>query len=73
MYIITQFIADTLDDAGQMNVIYTNFSKAFHSVDQEMLLNNYQFLDSYFFDRKLKLYFKLKAITATYSIPKGSF
>lgn len=34
-----QFISDTMDDQGQVDVVYTDFSKAFDKIDHYILLN----------------------------------
>ncbi|XP_045471735.1 uncharacterized protein LOC123678645 [Harmonia axyridis] len=36
---ISQVIAESLDDGGQVDVIYTDFSRAFDTVDHNLLLN----------------------------------
>lgn len=36
---LTQSIAETLDNSGQVDVIYTDFSKAFDSINHELLLH----------------------------------
>lgn len=40
--VITQFICDTLDDGGQVDVIYTDIQKAFDTIDHNLLLNKLQ-------------------------------
>lgn len=35
---LTQFVSETLDDAGQVDVIYTDFSKAFDRIDHNIIL-----------------------------------
>lgn len=35
---ITQYISENMDDAGQVDIIYTDFSKEFDRVDRGILL-----------------------------------
>ena len=39
---LTQYIAETLDKSEQVDVIYTDFAKAFDYVDHKVLLNKLQ-------------------------------
>ena len=52
--IINQFISDSMDNSEQVDVIYTDFSKAFDRIDHYTLLNK---LDGYGFSNSLVLLF----------------
>lgn len=83
--VFTQFVSETLDNNGQVDVIYTDFSKAFDRMDHHMLLNKLgrfgfglsfiRFLQSYLFSREQYVayggYNSYKYM-ATSGVPQGS-
>lgn len=85
LVIFTQFVSDILDEKGQVDVIYTDFSKAFDRIDHCILLNKLEnfgfsadlllFFKSYLSDRKqFVIYngFKSSIFTASSGVPQGS-
>lgn len=82
---LTQYISTHLDQAGQVDVIYTDFSKAFDRLDHGILLAKLSdiglttpfltFFASYLKDRKLKVDcrgVRSIEISATSGVPQGS-
>ena len=82
---MSQHIAETLDNKGQLDVIYTDLSKALDKVDHQILLNKLSMFGlsnctlnlfiSYLFFRTNFVYHKGYTSTfyvATSSIPQGS-
>lgn len=82
---VTQFISEVLDDNGQVDVIYTDFSKAFDRLDHGILLrklsdfgfnrNLVNFIFSYLKNRKQCVQYhgyKSDEITASSGVPQGS-
>ena len=82
---VTQFIANSLDQLGQVDVIYTDFSKAFDRLDHGLLLNKLScfglndnllfLLSSYLSNRRLFVEyrgFKSTEYPATSGVPQGS-
>lgn len=83
---ITQFISDTLEDRGQVDVVYTDFQKAFDSVSHKILIsklsnefgfheNLVEFMSSYLQSRKQRVIMKgysSKPYIATSGVPQGS-
>ena len=59
---LSQFISESLDEIGQIDVIYTDFSKAFDCLDHFILLNK---LDNYGFSNALILLFKSYLLNRT--------
>lgn len=81
----TQYVAEVLDSGGQVDVIYTDFTKAFDRLDHTILLQKLfnigvsesllYFLNSYLRDRKLVVQqygYKSVEICATSGVPQGS-
>jgi Reverse transcriptase (RNA-dependent DNA polymerase) len=82
---ITQFIADTLDSNGQVDVIYTDIQKAFDQIDHNLLLQKLdaiglsnpllKLFQSYLTDRNLFVEYggyKSHNYAATSGVPQGS-
>lgn len=85
LFCITQFIANSLDNHSQVDVIYTDLSKAFDKLDHQILLLK---LDRFGFDQDLCNYlrsyltnrlqyvdfngFKSRKFLATSGVPQGS-
>ena len=82
---VTQYIANTLDNQGQVDVIYTDLSKAFDRLDHGLLLkklssvgldqNLLLLFQSYLADRRLTVQFqgiKSFEIIASSGVPQGS-
>ena len=83
---LTQFISEALDNQQQVDVIYTDFSKAFDKINHRLLLwklnNNFGFsngliklVESYLNDRLLYVNvkgFKSKAFKQVSGVPQGS-
>jgi len=82
---LTQFVSSTLDAGAQVDVIYTDFAKAFDSVDHLVLLNKLQlfgfstnslkFFGSYLSNRPCSVTyngFKSSIFLATSGVPQGS-
>ena len=82
---ITQFISEVLDRSGQVDVIYTDFAKAFDKVDHRVLLHKLQlfgftdilvrFFSSYLKNRTCSVTyngFTSMPFTATSGVPQGS-
>ena len=83
--LITQFISSVLDSQGQVDVIYTDFSKAFDRIDHELLLEKLNvfgfschlisFFRSYLNNRKQYVMyygFESELFMATSGVPQGS-
>lgn len=83
--IINQFISDSLDNRGQVDVIYTDFAKAFDRIDHSILINKLDdcgfsnslimLFASYLNDRLQYVFyngFKSDSYTATSGVPQGS-
>ena len=81
----TQYISNTFNNSGQVDVIYTDFSKAFDKLDHGLLLkklcsigldrNLLSLFHSYLTDRCLVVHyqgFKSVQITSTSGVPQGS-
>ena len=81
----TQYIADVLDDQGQVDVIYTDFSKAFDKIDHTLILNKLvlfgfncplvNFFKSYLNSRSQYVTyngFKSRSYISTSGVPQGS-
>lgn len=81
----TEFIANVINEQGQVDVVYTDFSKAFDTIDHRILcckLEQYGFssslvalLRSYLYNRKQYVVynsFKSKSYVATSGVPQGS-
>ena len=82
---LTQYISERLDGGGQVDVIYTDFAKAFDKVDHTVLLNKLRcfgfsdnlvkLLMSYLYNRSCSVtyngYYSLPFIT-TSGVPQGS-
>lgn len=82
---ITQVISNTMDDKGQVDVIYTDFSKAFDKIVHSLLLHKLDYyglsnplvslFTSYLDNRKLYVSyngFNSNLYTATSGVPQGS-
>lgn len=82
---ITQVISNTLDNRGQVDVIYTDFSKAFDKIVHSILLNKLDYygfsnplvslMTSYLGDRKLYVSYNgynSNLYIATSGVPQGS-
>lgn len=80
LFVVTQFISDHLDNSSQVDVVYTDFSKAFDRLDHKLLLCKFRrfgfsealisLFRSYFMDRLQ--YVANKGIKShTYTIPSG--
>lgn len=82
---VTQFIAEELDAGGQVDVIYTDLSKAFDRLDHTILLRKLSyfglssgfvsFFESYFSNRHLSVSyrgFQSSSIIAWSGVPQGS-
>lgn len=82
---LTQFITESLDNRGQVDVVYTDFSKAFDRIDHNLLiekLNHFgfnklllNFFKSYLEDRLQYVQyngFKSSTYLATSGVPQGS-
>ena len=83
--IMTDFLASNLDDGGQVDVIYTDFAKAFDTVDHTLLLHKLKTLDfsattvelfgSYLSNRNQAVKYKESIsgkYTMTSGVPQGS-
>lgn len=82
---VTQFIANTLDQGGQVDIVYTDLSKAFDRLDHGLLLYKMsvfglttdflKFFQSYLSNRKLNVQyhgFMSEDVLATSGVPQGS-
>ena len=82
---ITQYIANILDNAGQVDIIFTDFSKAFDRLDHGILLiklsragldlNLLTLFNSYLCERRMTVQvngFKSNEFVATSGVPQGS-
>lgn len=82
---VTQFVSEVLDRGSQVDIIYTDFSKAFDRLDHGILLTKLStfglcpqllnFFKSYLLDRKLFVQyrgFESVSIQATSGVPQGS-
>lgn len=85
LVLITQYISDNLDDQGQVDTVYTDFSKAFDRIDHTILLKKMsgfgfslhltQFFESYLGNRQQFVFYngyKSTVYTATSGVPQGS-
>ena len=83
--VFTQYISDHIDKLGQVDAVYTDFSKAFDKIDHALLLNKLQnfgfgtrlilFFKSYLFDREQYVSYngyRSKVFLATSGVPQGS-
>lgn len=83
--IITQYISNSLDVQRQVDVIYTDISKAFDRIDHEILIqkingfglnkNSVQFIRSYLTNRKYAVFYngcQSNAFIARSGVPQGS-
>lgn len=83
--VFTQFVANILDQGGQVDVVYTDFSKAFDRLDHGKLLQKLasfglthsfiNFFESYLTNRYLTVQYRgfySVNITATSGVPQGS-
>lgn len=83
--IFTQFVSKTLDNRGQVDVIYTDFSKAFDRIDHLILLDKlshfdinvtiFMLLRSYIFGRKQFVSYsgyQSTTFIASSGVPQGS-
>lgn len=82
---ITQFLSDAMDRNEQVDVIYTDFSKAFDVIDHSILLKKLdsfgfstallKLIQSYLLDRKCYVYYNgysSKVFKASSGVPQGS-
>lgn len=82
---LSQFISDSLDNRGQVDVVYTDFSKAFDRVDHKLLIDKLNhigfsnslsnFFISYLKNRLQYVYyygFRSNTYLATSGVPQGS-
>lgn len=85
LVIKTQYISEVLDQRGQVDVIYTDFSKAFDKLDHKILLHKLQYLNisidflnlitSYLSDRWQYVQvrgYKSKKFLQSSGVPQGS-
>lgn len=85
LLLITQHLAEELDARGQVDVIYTDFSKAFDRMDHGILLEKLhqfgfssgmtQFCDSYVKDRRQFVFYnghQSEKYISTSGVPQGS-
>lgn len=83
--VITEYISRVLDDRGQVDVIYTDFSRAFDSIDFEILISKLsslglspsflQLLHSYLYNRCTYVFyngFRSYDFFPTSGVPQGS-
>lgn len=83
--VFSQYLCETLDSRGQIDVVYTDFSKAFDKIGHNILLqkllgmgingNYLQLLKSYLSQRKQYVYyngFNSNIFFATSGVPQGS-
>lgn len=54
LMVLTQYISEVLDEQGQVDVVYTDFTKAFDRIDHNVLLNK---LDTFGFSNRLLSFF----------------
>ena len=82
---ITQQIANTLDEKGQMDIIYTDFQKAFDTIDTEIIIKKMhslgfrqtlvEFFRSYLTGRQHQVFYNgtsSKVFVPTSGVPQGS-
>lgn len=82
---LTKFVSDSLDKRGQVDVVYTDFSKAFDRIDHKLLIDKLSciglsnillnFLSSYLENRLQYVQynnFKSNTYLATSGVPQGS-
>lgn len=85
LFVVTQFISDQLDNSSQVDVIYTDFSRAFDRLNHNMLLNKLHrfgfsnqlvnLFKSYFFGRSQYVEnqgMRSAAYTVDSGVPQGS-
>lgn len=83
--IFTQYISDHIDKLGQVDVVYTDFSKAFDKINHRLLLNKLRtfgfsdslilFFSSYLIEREQYVYYNgysSATFLATSGVPQGS-
>ena len=82
---ITQFISDTLDSQGQVDVIYTDIQKTFDKIDHFLLLSKLNaigvseallsLVESYLLNRMQSVEYggyNSRSFVATSGVPQGS-
>jgi retron-type reverse transcriptase len=80
--VVTQFIADCVDNRSQVDVVYLDFSKAFDKISQAVLLNKLDsfgfsshlisFFRSYLSNRRLYVYINRSKSESYRGVPQGS-
>lgn len=83
--VLSQFVAETLDEQGQVDVVYTDFTKAFDTLNHDLILSKLsslgaapsvvQLILSYLSQRACYVTyngFKSYEFTATSGVPQGS-